>query len=132
MKHSICYISKEIPSSSDPGFLELFKFVIKFNNENNITGVLLYNEGFFLQVLEGEKDILERLIDRILRDSRHKEMLIILDESIEKRIFKKYSTGFSIINNTESIRDLNTYLTINHSGKEYPDNIRFLLEPFLL
>ncbi len=132
MEHSICYLSKEIPSSSDSGYLDLFDSLVKFNLENNITGVLLFNEGFFLQVLEGKKEILQNLIQIIQRDSRHKEMLIILDKPINNRIFKDYSTGFSIIDNTESIKDLNSYLSLNHSGKEYPDNIRFLLEPFLL
>lgn len=132
MKHSICYLSKATPSSRDAGYSHLFQTLLKFNTENNITGVLLYNEGFFLQVLEGKKETLQNLIQQIQRDSRHKEMLIILDQPIDNRIFKKYSTGFSIIENTAAIKDLNNYLSLNYSGKEYPDNIRFLLEPFLL
>lgn len=132
MEHSICYISKEVISSNDLGYSNLFQSLLKFNTENSITGVLLYNEGFFLQVLEGEKETLQNLIQQIQRDSRHKEMLIILDKPIKDRIFKEYITGFSIIENTQAIQDLNTYLSLNHSGEEYPDNIRFLLEPFLL
>ncbi len=132
MEHSICYISKEVISSDDLGYSNLFQSLLKFNSKNDITGILLYNEGFFLQVLEGDKNTLHHLMELIQRDTRHQELLIILDKPIQHRIFKHYSTGFSIIENTEAIKDLNAYLSISHAGEEYPDNIRFLLEPFLL
>lgn len=132
MKHSICYISKEVPTKDDPNFADLFDFVIKFNKDHNITGVLLYEDGFFLQVLEGETQLIKDLFQRIKRDQRHKDVLNILDRPIEKPIFKSYSTGFSILTEKKAIRDLNTYLSYNYPGNEYPQNIQFLLEPFLI
>ncbi len=51
---------------------------VKFNSKNDITGVLYYGNGYFLQYLEGEKEQVEALFYKsILKDSRHQNCEII-------------------------------------------------------
>lgn len=57
------------------------------NALREITGVLFYMEGKFLQVMEGEEDVLRSLMLNIEKDPRHKNIIYLIDTSIEKRGF---------------------------------------------
>ena len=53
----------------------------------HITGVLLYNELSFLQIIEGTRDDVGRLLAKIAKDPRHTGMRIVQDETIPDRDF---------------------------------------------
>ncbi len=62
--------------------------------ENDITGMLLYLEGKFIQVLEGRKDAVLSLFDKIKKDLRHERIRTIIEGMPDKRVFKNWSMGF--------------------------------------
>ena len=64
------------------------------NAEHDLTGMLLYDDGSFLQVLEGEKEPLFALYARILRDPRHTETTKLLERVIDERQFGDWQMGF--------------------------------------
>ena len=132
MKHTICYLSKDHQLMKTLELEGLFTQVLEFNTSSNISGLLLHNNNFFLQVLEGTKEIIQQLFTEIRKDSRHKDILIVLDQKIENRIFKNYDARFSIVKTRDDIERLNTYLSKYSSENNYPINIKRLLEPFLL
>ena len=71
------------------------------NGKQNITGMLLYVGGNYIQVLEGsEKDVCE-IYESILKDSRNKGNIIVEKESIKERDFPTWSMGFQSIENSE-------------------------------
>ena len=57
------------------------------NAKRQITGVLFYMAGKFLQVLEGEEAHLRQLMQNIEKDDRHNNVEYLIDTSIEKRGF---------------------------------------------
>ena len=57
------------------------------NRLDNITGVILYQEGSFAQVLEGPEDAVRACFARIEKDRRHSGCAIILEETAEARLF---------------------------------------------
>ena len=57
------------------------------NALREITGVLFYMEGKFLQVMEGEEDVLRSLMLNIEKDPRHKNIIYLIDTSIENAVF---------------------------------------------
>lgn len=60
MRYAICYVSTAAKNLTSPEINDLLDFSKKTNTRKDIKGVLLYSEGNFFQVLEGEKaDILE-------------------------------------------------------------------------
>lgn len=67
---------------------------VRHNRENGITGMLLYNRGSFLQVLEGEEAALDETYGRIVRDERHHGLLVIDRSPIAARAFADWSMGF--------------------------------------
>lgn len=66
--------------------------------ENNarlgLTGMLLYAEGSFFQVLEGRPAVVDALYARIERDERHGQVTLIIREPIARRHFEAWSMGF--------------------------------------
>lgn len=58
-----------------------------FNQHNNITGILCYGNGYFLQCIEGEKAQVLALQQRIFADKRHKNTKVLLLQTIEQRTF---------------------------------------------
>lgn len=132
MEHTICYLSKEAEALKDSELESLFKFIVVMNPTLNISGALLYNNNFFLQVLEGKKEIIKELFAKIRKDKRHKDILMILDQKIENRIFENYEANFSIMKTKKDIEKLHTYLSHYDFENKYPKNIKTLIEPFLL
>lgn len=60
-----------------------------------VTGMLLYHDHCFFQVLEGPRDAVHTLADRIEQDRRHTQMTVIIDEPIHKRSFGEWTMGFA-------------------------------------
>ncbi|WGF93963.1 BLUF domain-containing protein [Aequorivita marisscotiae] len=132
MDHTICYISKQEESLTTRMLKQLFQFVVKTNPTLNISGVLLHNNNFFLQVLEGDKTTIQNLFADIRKDKRHQNILLILNQKIENRIFNHYEATFSVLKSKEDIERLNTYLSNENFKDKYSKNIKTLIEPFLL
>lgn len=76
--------------------------ILKVSRENNerdgITGVLLFKDNSFAQIIEGEDDVLEQAIFRITKDTRHKFMTILYNVEITKRDFTSWNLAYRIPN----------------------------------
>lgn len=91
--HFITYTSKYVGSEENINNV-LADIIIssKINNfEYDITGLLFYHNGRFVQVLEGDRDSLEGLMSILEKDDRHEDIQRIIDQSIKKRGFKEWS-----------------------------------------
>jgi hypothetical protein len=71
------------------------------NSKNNLTGILLYSEGTFVQVLEGEVAELDETFEKILNDTRHKGVIELVREEINERSFPDWSMGFRTLSPAE-------------------------------
>lgn len=66
----------------------------KNNRELGVTGILLYDAGSFLQVLEGEAATVDALYGRIARDPRHTRVSRLITREISTRAFGEWSMAF--------------------------------------
>ncbi len=66
------------------------------NQQNHITGILLYSDGAFMQVLEGENEAVDSTFAVIEKDSRHKSVVKLLDKSLPERNFPEWLMGFAM------------------------------------
>ncbi len=64
------------------------------NTLRDVTGVLVYVDGVFLQILEGERDAVGALMEKISRDPRHRDLKVFHEEEIEKRTFGSWRMAF--------------------------------------
>lgn len=65
------------------------------NNERlGVTGLLLHHHGSFLQVLEGDQNVLDSLFRTISLDKRHNRVVRLLGRVVEERQFGEWKMGF--------------------------------------
>ena len=72
----------------------ILKSARDFNSKNNITGCLLHHNNQFLQILEGEKEIVLDLFDSIKKDKRHSNVILIAQDNKSGRTFSDWSMAF--------------------------------------
>lgn len=66
------------------------------NHDCNVTGMLIHDNGLFLQALEGDEAAVESIYSRIRQDPRHKEIeLLFRDPKAKHRAFGEWSMGFA-------------------------------------
>jgi Sensors of blue-light using FAD len=61
------------------------------NKKANISGVLLFSDRFFLQLLEGPRLAVTECLGRILNDDRHDRIRLCSVEEISARLFGEWS-----------------------------------------
>ena len=91
---SLVYVSSAVTLLDLDEIRSLVQRARERNQEHDITGVLLYNNGNFMQYLEGPKDSLNIIYRDIQEDARHTGLILIAREAIESRLFADWSLGF--------------------------------------
>lgn len=81
------------------------------NQKDGVTGALCLSDGIFLQILEGDREMVNRVYHRILADSRHKDPAILDYREVTARSFSEWSMG--LITRTED----NKQLFLKYSSK---------------
>lgn len=64
------------------------------NDEKGVTGVLLFAEDTFIQVLEGERSVVRDLAARIRKDKRHRNFMVLVERTTATRAFADWQMGF--------------------------------------
>ena len=89
----LIYISRATRVLTDEEAEALVNRAASNNRKQGITGALLYLQGAFIQVLEGEADAISGLLDRLKRDTRHRDLRLLQDVEVQDRQFKNWSMG---------------------------------------
>jgi hypothetical protein len=122
----LVYVSSATRLMTDAELVELLRQCRINNSRRDITGMLLYKDGNFIQALEGpERDVVE-LHTRIARDPRHRQMLTLLREPTEQRDFAGWSMGFRNLDALEESdrESFNTFLQAPAQGPQPGDASR--------
>jgi hypothetical protein len=89
----LIYTSSAHRNTPESTLLEILETSRRNNSAADITGVLLYIDGGFLQVLEGSSQDVGITFHRIARDKRHWNTSVLMDRTAE-RAFGEWSMGF--------------------------------------
>ncbi len=127
--YTICYVSKVAAYLSENDIQELFQYTAAFNNENNISGILLHSLDNFFQVLEGSEQQLLNLYDRIKVDSRHYDIYEVYNRKTSHPVFVNYKSTFDIVKTADDLKSLLIYLNQDVSNSTNR-KLRRLLAPF--
>ncbi len=91
----LVYMSRAQEDLKDQDIENILQTARDFNSKNNITGLLLFHSGIFLQVLEGDKNTIEELYYKKIRvDNRHTDVTLMLLISGNPRIFEDWSMKY--------------------------------------
>lgn len=98
----LIYVSSargELPEAELDSILEASA---RNNAARNITGMLLYVAGSFMQLLEGEEADVEAVYRKVESDPRHHGVIVLERAPIEARSFGKWSMGFKRISSADA------------------------------
>lgn len=92
---ALVYKSTAIRVFTDAEIKELLNKARIRNKENNVSGILVYCDGFFLQYLEGPESNLAAIYNSIKKDNRHNNIRELSYKNIEKREFSNWCMAYS-------------------------------------
>ncbi len=90
----IVYMSFSSRNLSEEELDDFLTLIRKKNQTRGVTGLLLYNDETFIQIIEGYQDSIDELFEIISKDNKHTNILKLLEEPIDKRAFPDWSMGF--------------------------------------
>lgn len=123
--YCILYISTMKIQQSKEEIKEMLKLFQKRNNENGISGLMLYHDRNVIQCIEGNKENLYRLYNNISNDKRHYNIIKIIDKNITTRNFINWDLNFKELNYNEFVKMSLDKLTLLDISKYHtnPDNL---------
>lgn len=86
--------SSEKQQGLDPGVARILAKSRRNNARLQIAGGLLFGEGYFLQCLEGEADVVNSLYGKIAADQRHRDVTVLATTSIPVRSFGAWTMKY--------------------------------------
>ncbi|WP_375436077.1 BLUF domain-containing protein [uncultured Hymenobacter sp.] len=95
--HHIIYMSRGVHPMSEAELRVLLEQARRENTRQGITGALVYGDGQFMQIIEGEESVLATLYAKLLQDPRHVHVVKLADKQIAHRSFQDWSMGFQVV-----------------------------------
>ena len=97
----LAYISRAMRLMDTAALAELLEQARDINEIEDITGMLLYKDRSFIQVLEGRAENVGKIYQRIEQDARHSNVKMLYRQTIEQRDFPDWSMGFQNLNSPD-------------------------------
>lgn len=129
--YHLIYISHAARTLFEEDLLDILNKSRQGNKRYNITGMLVYLNEKFMQVLEGEYNDVTEVFDKIKKDPRHHRISTLLTGNTEHRIFKDWSMGFKKLDDKQfkelcGFQDLEDFFSAQHLSNESPAVMIFL------
>ena len=124
--HTIVYASSAVSPFSTEDLEDLLQIARANNTRLGITGLLLYAEGNFLQILEGDEKSVEDLFDHIEHDQRHRGIIRLITRRHASRSFSNWSMGFKRLQPkefSEHLPGFNDLLNLEEPPEELRANV---------
>jgi hypothetical protein len=98
--YKILYCSKNLiegeDAKRDAEIAQILQTARRKNKEQNVTGALLFNSGYFAQALEGPRLAIEQIFERIQRDPRHGDVTVLSSQTDGRRDFPEWSMAYVV------------------------------------
>lgn len=103
----LVYTSIASPDLTEESVQSMLAAAREHNASAEITGLLLFRTGTFIQFLEGAAEEIDQLIGRIRRDDRHQDVRVIIEEPVDHRRFPDWRMGYRVPLEPNSLRQAN-------------------------
>lgn len=94
MPYQVIYSSVSATPMQIDDLEDILERAQECNAEVGITGALVYADGFFLQVLEGEAEDVQELMARISKDVRHESVTVLKRGEIPAAVFNDWTMAY--------------------------------------
>jgi hypothetical protein len=100
----LAYVSRQSFIQTDEEISSLLVTCRTNNTRKEISGMLIYFDGTFVQFLEGPKNNIDLLFKKISNDKRHEDIILLIEGSSEKREFEDWSMAFKKLTQPETAK----------------------------
>ena len=107
----LLYVSRALDPNDAQATQSILDSAREHNMSNGITGILCYGGGIYLQAIEGGRLPVNELYGHIVRDQRHKDVVLLDYEEITERRFGGWTMG------QVNLTKLNTSIVLKYSEK---------------
>ena len=90
----LIYVSSASHLLDEQALRAILESSVRHNTPQAVTGMLLYANGAFMQVLEGDEAAVAETMSRIQADTRHHDIFELSHTPITTREFGSWSMGF--------------------------------------
>ena len=119
------YVSTEAVKFTEEALIALLTEARNANTDRNVTGLLLYREGSFYQVLEGSESAVMATFHDIEGDPRHKEVRVLFNGETESREFADWQMGFLNLDgiDMETLSGFSDFMTRDADPREFLESL---------
>jgi hypothetical protein len=107
----LLYVSRAVDPNSPAAVDAILAQSRSHNLSNGITGILCYGGGVYLQAIEGGRNAVNDLYNIIVKDGRHKDVVLLHYEEISERRFGGWTMG------QVNLSKINTSIVLKYSEK---------------
>lgn len=75
---------------------QIVKSGVKNNTASGVTGAMIFDDMWFVQVLEGPPDAVKSTFERISQDSRHANVKLLQKKQVAERHFPDWPMGLAV------------------------------------
>ena len=125
MLFELIYRSEADTNVSDDDLLNILNVARNFNGQNDITGCLLYNNKHFVQILEGDFNMINDLYSSIKKDNRHHSVVTLHMKEIKERSYPNWTMAFKSLEaadmkNISNVLGIKEFEELNSVNEESP------------
>ncbi len=106
MHYAISYVSSASYIIEPSELVELLDQTEVRNNEYGVKGLLVYSDGNFFEVLEGEEEKIRELYDIIKDDPRHNNIITIFEKYVNTDLIEEDNDEKSFISQNTQFRKI--------------------------
>ncbi|EAQ96248.2 BLUF domain-containing protein [Congregibacter litoralis] len=92
--YSLGYVSTQTRPLDNAQMLDILEVAREKNAQLGVTGVLLHRQDSFFQVLEGAKEEVKALFEKISKDFRHERVEVVTEGPIQNREYNDWRMAF--------------------------------------
>ena len=92
----LTYISRYNEDNENGEVTRILAQAQKNNERNGITGALVFNHNYFLQSIEGSRPIINGLLRKLIKDTRHSSLQVVECCDITERQWSQWSMNYLI------------------------------------
>jgi hypothetical protein len=123
--YNLVYCSKATVGVDDAAVARIIETAKRWNPEHGITGLLVFGSGIFFQWLEGPRDNVTALMNKLRADSRHDSVVLFSEnEEVRERLFPDWDMELVT---TDDIRDVLVDARDNAEDAHNADALNMLL-----
>ena len=118
--YQLAYLSQSSYFSDQQSLSQLLQQSRHANQQRDVTGILLYHQQHFFQVLEGNKPTVEVLYQKILNDPRHRGCRKMAIFETERRDFDAWRMAFCQLDDDDPLlqQGFMPLLKVHHQDDE--------------